>query len=40
MQSAKNRADEIGITNVRFMQGDVGKLPFKDESIAVFNCVK
>lgn len=35
MQSAKNRADEMGITNVRFMQGDVGKLPFKDESFDV-----
>ena len=35
MQSAKNRADEMGITNVRFMRGDVGKLPFKDESFDV-----
>lgn len=32
MESAQKRADEAGITNVSFVQGDVGKLPFADES--------
>ena len=36
MQSAQERADEMQIKNIRFMQGDVGKLPFEDES---FDCV-
>ena len=36
MQSAQERADEMQIKNIRFLQGDVGKLPFEDES---FDCV-
>ncbi len=32
MQSAQKRADEMQIKNIRFIQGDVGKLPFEDES--------
>lgn len=31
MARAKNRADEMGIENVKFTQGDVGKLPFDNE---------
>ncbi len=36
MQSAQEKADEMQIKNIRFMQGDVGRLPFEDES---FDCV-
>ena len=32
MESAQKRAEKAGITNVSFVQGDVGKLPFADES--------
>ncbi len=32
MARAKNRADEMRIENIRFMQGDVGKLTFDNES--------
>lgn len=32
MASAKKRADEMNIRNVTFLQGDVGNLPFADES--------
>ena len=32
MASAKAKADHIGIENITFMQGDVGALPFPDES--------
>jgi ubiquinone/menaquinone biosynthesis C-methylase UbiE len=32
MARAENRADEMRIENIRFMKGDVGKLPFDDES--------
>ena len=32
MERAKRQAEKRGIKNVRFMQGDVGKLPFSDES--------
>lgn len=32
MARAQNRADEMRIENIRFMQGDVGKLPFDNES--------
>ena len=35
MESAKERADEMGVTNVRFMQGDVGNLPFEDEEFDI-----
>ena len=35
MESAKKRADEMGVTNVRFMQGDVGNLPFEDEEFDI-----
>lgn len=31
MSRAKNRADEAYIENIRFIQGDVGALPFEDE---------
>ena len=31
MESARKRAKDYGITNVSFIQGDVGKLPFPDE---------
>lgn len=31
MARAENRADEARINNIRFMQGDVGALPFEDE---------
>ena len=32
MERAKRQAEKRQIRNVRFMQGDVGKLPFEDES--------
>jgi ubiquinone/menaquinone biosynthesis C-methylase UbiE len=32
MARAENRADEMRIENIRFMKGDVGKLPFDNES--------
>lgn len=32
MESARKRAEEMHITNIHFVQGDVGKLPFEDES--------
>lgn len=32
MQTARERAEEMGVQNVRFLQGDVGSLPFPDES--------
>ena len=32
MAAAKSRAQEMGLTNVTFRQGDVGALPFPDES--------
>lgn len=32
MARAQYRADEMNIENIRFMQGDVGKLPFENES--------
>lgn len=32
MASAQRRAAHMGLTNVRFRQGDVGKLPFEDGS--------
>lgn len=35
MARAKIRADEMGIENVKFMQGDVGKLPFDNESFDI-----
>ena len=36
MDSAKQRAQEMGLRNVGFIQGDVGRLPFGDE---VFDAV-
>jgi len=36
MASAQKRAETLGLTNVRFRQGDVGQLPFDDSS---FNLV-
>ena len=35
MNTAKGRAASMGISNVRFMQGDVGNLPFTDESFDI-----
>ena len=35
MESAKKRAEEAGIRNVFFQQGDVGKLPFADGSFDI-----
>lgn len=35
MSRAKNRADEMIIENIRFMQGDVGNLPFDNESFDI-----
>lgn len=35
MESAKARAQEMGINNVSFLQGDVGALPLADESFDV-----
>ena len=32
MERAKRQAEKRGIKNVRFMQGDVGKLPFGNEN--------
>lgn len=32
MERAKRRAEKRGVPNIRFMQGDVGKLPFDSES--------
>ena len=32
MERAKRQAEKRGLKNVRFMQGDVGKMPFEDES--------
>ncbi len=35
MSAASERAGNIGIRNVRFLQGDVGALPFEDESFDI-----
>ena len=35
MDNARKRADAMGIGNVSFVQGDVGKLPFADESFDI-----
>jgi ubiquinone/menaquinone biosynthesis C-methylase UbiE len=35
MRNAEGRARAMGIGNVAFMQGDVGRLPFEDESFDV-----
>ena len=35
MDSARKRAQELQIANVSFVQGDVGKLPFADESFDI-----
>jgi len=32
MANAERRAEAMGVRNVTFVQGDVGKLPFADES--------
>ena len=32
MKNAERRAEAMGVRNVRFVQGDVGKLPFADEN--------
>lgn len=36
MERAKRQAEKRGLKNVRFMQGDVGKLPFPDGSFRRF----
>ncbi len=35
MKSAQEKAKEAGIRNIRFMQGDVGALPFEDGSFDI-----
>ena len=35
MENAKKRADAMGIENITFVQGDVGALPFEDESFDI-----
>ena len=35
MEHAKKRASAMGISNVAFVQGDVGALPFEDESFDI-----
>lgn len=35
MENAKKRAEDMGIRNVTFLQGDVGQLPFPDESFDI-----
>ena len=32
MAQAREKASRLGLTNVRFQQGDVGALPFNDSS--------
>lgn len=35
LENAKNRAEKMNIHHVQFMQGDVGQLPFEDESFDI-----
>ena len=35
MESARQRAQEMNISNIRFVQGDVGALPFEDNSFDI-----
>ncbi len=35
MNAAKKRAEQMNIRNVRFLQGDVGRLPFAEESFDI-----
>ena len=35
MSSAQEKAEAAGIKNIRFLQGDVGTLPFEDESFDI-----
>ena len=35
MKTAQERAESLGIRNIRFQQGDVGALPFPDESFDI-----
>ncbi len=35
MNAAKQKADRVGIKNITFLQGDVGALPFPDESFDI-----
>lgn len=35
MDTARNRSYEMGISNITFMQGDVGRLPFEDGSFDI-----
>ena len=35
MASAQEKAKALGLTNISFLQGDVGALPFEDESFDI-----
>ena len=35
MESVRKRAEEMNISNIRFVQGDVGALPFEDSSFDI-----
>ena len=35
MAHARKRAEAMGVSNISFVQGDVGKLPFEDESFNI-----
>ncbi len=35
MDSARKKAESAGISNITFLQGDVGRLPFEDESFDI-----
>ncbi len=35
MKNAEKRADALGVKNISFVRGDVGKLPFPDESFDI-----
>lgn len=35
MASAQEKAEDLGLTNITFLQGDVGALPFEDESFDI-----
>ena len=35
MTSAREKAKALGLTNIFFLQGDVGELPFEDESFDI-----
>ena len=35
MASAREKAEALGLTNITFLQGDVGALPFEEESFDI-----